>query len=67
MPVRDIDHHFQLERASAQNLHRNPQILSTLRKRTANRPGMVRPWRRSSAFDFGEPDCRGGCSAMPGG
>jgi hypothetical protein len=39
-------------RASARNLHENPQILNGLSKRTANRPGMVAAMAKIIPFRF---------------
>jgi hypothetical protein len=46
--------------SSARNLHKNPQILNIPSKSTANWPGIVGPWGKSFAFNFGDRDCHGG-------
>jgi len=57
----------RVRRASARNLHKNPQILGIPDKCPANRPGIFAAWGKSSASNFGRRDCPGGCSTTAGG
>jgi hypothetical protein len=43
------------------------EILDKSDKQPANGLRMIRAWQKSSPFNFGDRDCRGGCSGMAGG